>query len=99
MPAVRASRPLARREAGGQRRPVEVPADEDEPAEARFLRPPFTLEIRFHQHVNAVKDQSPLLAAQIEDALGAQDVPSAAGHELLEPVRELEAVQRGVRAE
>ena len=59
---------------------------------------PRTLEIALEDHVDGLEDQTPLIACHINNALGAQDVGALRREQVIEPGRDLAAIDRTVEA-
>src|SRR6266702_1223110 len=73
-------------------------ADEDEAALARFIVLPLPLMVALEHHVDALEHVTVIVAGKRQDALGAQDLLSLAGYEVLQPRHEFVRIERLVRS-
>src|SRR5690606_24678211 len=76
---------------------VQVAADEDGAAPAALLLAPGLLKVAFEDHVHGLEDQTAILALNVDDALGAQDVLALLAQQAVQPGGEFSAVQRTVQ--
>src|SRR5690606_37018835 len=76
---------------------VQIAADEDGAAPAAFLLAPGLLKVAFEDHVYGLEDQAAVLALNVDDALGAQDVLALLAQQAVQPGGEFGAVQRTVQ--
>lgn len=60
---------------------------------ALVARIPGALEIALKDHVHGLKHQAALIARDIDNALGAQDVRALGGQDIIKPIGDLAAVQ------
>src|SRR4051812_38264471 len=69
-------------------------ADEDEAALARLAVLPGALVIALQHHVHALEHITVFIAAEGEDALGAQNLLALAGNQVLQPWHEFRRIER-----